>query len=75
MDVLNGKALRRHVAGVVAAQAERHKQVLDKVQASRETVNALRSASRGVLPNFSVGECVLVARVRRSGTTPKLLMT
>ena len=73
MDVLDGKALRRHVAGVVAAQAELHKQVLDKVQASRDRQRA--SASRGVLPNFSVGEYVLVARVRRSGTTPKLLMT
>ena len=73
VDVLDGKALRRHVAGVVAAQAELHKQVLDKVQASRERQRA--SASRGVLPNFSVGEYVLVARVRRSGTTPKLLMT
>ena len=27
------------------------------------------------LPNFAVGEVVLVARVRRSGLTPKLLMT
>ena len=74
MGLLDGKALRRHMAGVVEAQAELHKQVLDKVQASRDRQRA--SASRGVLPNFSVGEYVLVvARVRRSGTTSKLLIT
>ena len=54
MDVSDGKALRRHVAGVVPAQAELHKQVLDKVQASRDRQRA--SASRGMLPNFSVGK-------------------
>ncbi len=33
------------------------------------------TASRGSLPDFSVGDYVLVARVRRSGSTPKLVTT
>ena len=33
------------------------------------------AANRGNLPNFAVGEYVLVARVRRSVSTAKLLMT
>ena len=43
------------------------------MQANRDRQRT--AASRGVLPNLSVGDYVFVARVRRSGSTPKLLMT
>jgi len=73
VNVLDAPALRRHVRGVVDAQVALHKEVLTKVQANRERQRA--TASKGTLPNFAVGDYVLVARVRRSGSTPKLLMT
>jgi len=66
-------ALRRHVRGVVEAQVGLHKEVLKKVQTNRALQRA--AVSKGALPNFAVGDYVLVARVRRSGSTPKLLMT
>ena len=71
--MLDGAALRRHVRGVVDAQVALHKEVLTKVQANRDRQRT--AASKGALPNFAVGDYVLVARVRRSGSTPKLLMT
>ena len=52
----------------VAEVQGHHKDVLDKVQANRGKQRA--AASGGNLPNFVVGEYVLVARVRRSGSTP-----
>ena len=73
VDVLDGQALRRQVRGVVEAQANLHKEVLVKVQANRGRQRA--AATKGTLPNFAAGDYVLVARVRRSGSTPKLLMT
>ena len=73
MDVLNDKALREKVQSVVEVQSQLHNEVLDKVQATRGKQRV--AARRGNLPNFAVGEYVLVARVRRSGSTPKLLMT
>ena len=57
---------------MVEVHVQFHKEVLDKVQANRGKQRA--AASRGSVPNFAVGEYVLVARVRRSGSTPKLLM-
>ena len=73
MDVLDEKALQAKVQSMVAAQSQLHKEVLDKVQANRGKQRA--AASRGNFPIFFVGNCVLVARVRRSGSTPKLLRT
>ena len=72
VDVLDEKALRAKVQSVVAAQSQLHKEVLDKVQANRGKQRV--TASRGSLPIFFVGDYVLVARVRRSGSKPKLLM-
>ena len=34
-----------------------------------------QAASRGKLPNFAVGDYVMVARVRRPDSTPKLVST
>ena len=73
VDVMDPAALRRHVRGVVEAQVGLHKEVLKKVQTNRALQRA--AVSKGALPNFAVGDYVLVARVRRSGSTPKLLMT
>ena len=73
VDVLDEKALRAKVQSVVAAQSQLRKEVLDEVRANRGKQRV--AASRGSLPNFCVGDYVSVARVRRSGSTPKLLMT
>ena len=73
VDVLDDKVLRKKVQSVVEVQSELHIEVLDKVQANHGKQRA--AASRGNLSNVAVGEYVLLARVRRSGWTPKLLMT
>ena len=73
VDLLDDKALRKKVQSLVQVQSQLHKEVLDKVQAKRGKQRA--AASRGHVPNFSFGEYVLVVRVRRSGLTPKYLMT
>ena len=73
VDVLDEKALRAKVQGVVAAQSQLHKEVLDKVQANCGKQRV--AASRGSLVLYFFGDYVLVARVRRSDPTPKLLMT
>ena len=73
VDVLDDKVLRKKVQSVVEVQSELHIEVLDKVQANHGKQRA--AASREYLPNVAVGEYVLVTRVRRSGWTPKFLMT
>ena len=73
VDVLDDKALRKKVQSVMEVRSQLHQKVLDKVQANRGKQRA--AASRGNLPNFAVGEYVLVAQVRRSGSTLKLPMT
>ena len=73
VDLLDDKALRKKVQSVVEMQSQLHKEILDKVQANRDKQRA--AASRGNFPNFAVDENVLVARVRRNGSTPKLRMT
>eukprot|EP00903_Cladosiphon_okamuranus_P017345 g15980.t1 len=73
VDVLDAEALTQHVRHIVNAQTALHKEVLDKVESNR--AKQRKAASRGQLPNFTVGDYVLVARVRRSGLTPKLAST
>ena len=63
----------RMMQSMVEVQSQLHEEILDKVQANRGKQRV--AASRGNLMNVTVGEYVLVARVRRSGSTPKLLMT
>ena len=67
MDVLDEKALRKKMQSAVEVQSQLHKEVWDKVQANRG--KQVSAASRGILPNFAVGDYVLVARVRRSVTS------
>ena len=62
----------RMMQSMVEVQSQLHEEILDKVQANRGKQRV--AASRGNLMNVTVGEYVLVARVRRSGSTPKLLI-
>ena len=63
VDVLDDKALRKKVQSVVEVQS----------QANRGKQRV--AVSRGNLSNFAVGEYVVVARVLRSGSTTKFIMT
>ena len=72
-DILEKRALKRQVQNVVIAQSQLHKQVLAKVEHNRARQRT--TASRGSLPDFSAGDIVLEARVRRSGSSPKLVTT
>ena len=73
VDTLDEEALRRKVANVVEAQQQLHKVVEEGVKKNRERHR--QPASRGKLPNFAVEDYVMVARVRRPGSTPKLVST
>ncbi|CAM9167122.1 unnamed protein product, partial [Sphacelaria rigidula] len=52
---------------------ELHKKVAQPVDKNRDLQR--RVASKVKIPNFVVGDNVLAARMRRSGTTPKLVST
>ena len=54
VDVLDDKALRKKVQGVVKVPSQLRKDVLDKVPGNRGTER--EAASRGNLLNFGVGE-------------------
>ena len=54
-------------------QQRLHKVVEEWVKKNRERQR--QAASRGQLPNFAVGYYVMVARVRRPGSTLKLVST
>ena len=58
---------------VVEAQQGLHKVVEEEVKTPRERQRL--AANRGQLPNFAVGDYVMVARVRWQGSTPKLVST
>ena len=73
MDALDEETLRRKAANVVEAQRRLHKMVEERVKKNRDRQR--QAASRGQLPNFAVGNYVMVARVWRPGSTPKLVST
>ena len=73
VDALDEEASRRKVANAVEAQQQLHKVVEERVKKNHERQR--QAASRGQLPNFAVGDYVMVARVRRPGSTPKLVST
>ena len=73
VDALDEEALRRKVANVVEAQQRLHRVVEEPVKEYRDKPR--QAASRGQLPNFAVGDYVMVARVRRPDLTPKLVST
>ena len=73
-DVLDDKQIRRALQGVLELQEQFHVQVQERVAAER--ARRREGASAGLeLPKFEVGDYVLYARVRRPGTTPKLMAT
>ena len=69
----NVLALRRKVANVVEAQQRLHEVVEERVKKNHERQR--QAASKGKLPNLTVGDYVMVARVRRPGSTLKLVST
>ena len=70
MDALDEE---RTVANVVTAQQRLHKVVEERVKKNRERQS--QAASRGKLPNFAVGDYLMVVRVQRPGSTLKLMST
>ena len=73
VDALDEETLRRNVANVVEVQQRLHKVVEERVKKTRERQR--QAISRGQLPNFAVGDYVMMGRVRWSGSTPKLVST
>ena len=73
VDILDKETLRRKVANVVEAQQGLHKVVKERVNRNRDRQR--QAASRGQLPNFAVGDHVMMTRVRRPGSTPTLVTT
>ena len=73
MDALDEEALPRKVVNVVEVQQRLHKVVEEWVKKNRDRQR--QAASRGQLPNCAVGDYVMVAWVRRSGSTPNLVST
>ena len=73
VDALDEEALRRKVANVVEAQQGLYKAVEERAKKNRERQR--QAASRGQLPNFAMGDYVMVARARRPGSMPKLVST
>ena len=55
------------------AQERRREEVVDLVRKNREKMRDVEK--KGVLPDFAVGQYVLVARVRQPGITPKPIST
>ena len=62
--------MQKSVAGWVTAQEKLWREVLERVRAARDRKRV--AASAGSMPNFEVGDYVLVARVRKLGRAPKL---
>ena len=73
MDALEEEALRRKVSNIVEAQQRLHKVV--KKQVKKNSKRQRQPASRGRLPNFTVGDYAMVARARRPRSTSKLVST
>ena len=65
--------MQKSVAGWVSVQEELRRKVLERVRAARGRKRV--AASTGSMPNFEVGDYVLVARVRKLGSAPKLVTT
>ena len=65
--------MQKSVAGWVSVQEELRREVLERVRAARDRKRV--AASTGSMPNFEVGDYVLVARVRKMGSAPKLVTT
>ena len=63
--------MQKSVAGWVTVQEELRREVLERVRAARDRKRV--ASSTGSMPNFEFGDYVLVARVRKLGSAPKLV--
>ena len=70
---LTNDAVRAMVGDLAVTVDAMHKHVAHRVQAVRAASRRLES--KGVLPNFAVGDCVLMARVRPPGKTSNMMST
>ena len=73
MDALDEESLRRKVANVLEAQQRLNRMVEEPVR--KKYKRQRQAASKGQLPNFAVGYYVMAGRIRRPGSTPKLVST
>ena len=73
LTVVDEERLREHVRSIVSAHDELQKQVVERRDVQRQQTRTL--SSRGELPHFTVGDYVLVARVRKEGKHAKLMAT
>jgi hypothetical protein len=67
------KAIQQHCSGLIVALAQMHRKVEERHVKQRQ--RSRDHASRGALPNFSVGDFVLRAIVRKAGKHAKLAST
>ncbi|CAN0208839.1 unnamed protein product, partial [Discosporangium mesarthrocarpum] len=65
--------LSEMVQDLMVAKEEILKAVLKRVEHNR--ARQREAASRGIMPNFSLGDFVIVARIRKRSSTPKLVST
>ena len=65
--------MQKSVAESVTVQEELRREVFEQVRAARDRKRV--AASAGSLPNFEVGDYVLVTRVRKLSSAPKLVTT
>ena len=73
LSPIDRHVLQENIQRVTQAQEELHARVLARVTQARE--QSRERASRGELPQFTVGDYVLVARVRKQGRNQKLMNT
>ena len=66
--------MQKTVAGWATVQEELRREVLERVRAAARDRKRV-AASAGSMSHFEVGDYVLVARVRKLGSAPKLVIT
>ena len=72
-EEFSSEIMEESVAGWVTVQEELWREVLEPVRDARDRKRV--AASAGSMPNFEVGDYVLVPRVRKLGSTPELVAT
>ena len=65
--------MQERIIGWVLEQEAMRSRVVERVRAQRQRVREI--GNRGQLPAFAVGNYVLVARLRKLGSAPKLVPT
>ena len=70
-EEVSPEMMQKSVTGWVTVQEVLRREALERVRAARDRKRV--AASAGSMPNFDVGDYVLVARVRKLGSAPKLV--